>query len=356
METNLLIHNADDLKSKIHIVRGLQVMLDSDLAEIYGYSTKRFNEQVKNNKERFDEDFMFQLTKSEHEKILRSKFLTLESGGILRSNFSTLELEQGKYTKYLPYAFTEQGIYMLMTVLKGDLAVQQSKALIRIFKQMKDFIVENQNTINQRDYLSLSLQTAQNTRDMLEIRQSLSELDEKVADSVDKIGECVTKSELSNIFLDFSKPVTKTGWLILNGQPVESDIAYQQIYSEANTSVFIIDNYISLKTLVLFKHIKENVTVTIFSDNVNNSLHKVEFEDFCKEFSSIEITLKKSGGIFHDRYIVIDYDSENEKIYHCGASSKDGGRKVMTITPTQDSSVYKNLIERILGNEELVLR
>ena len=221
---------------------------------------------------------------------------------------------------------------------------------------MKDFIVENQNRINQRDYLSLSLQTAQNTRDMLEIRQSLSELDEKVADSVDKIGECVTKSELSNILLDFSKPVTKTGWLILNGQPVESDIAYQQIYSEANTSVFIIDNYISLKTLVLFKHIKENVTVTIFSDNVNNSLHKVEFEDFCKEFSSIEITLKKSGGIFHDRYIVIDYDSENEKIYHCGASSKDGGRKVMTITPTQDSSVYKNLIERILSNEELVLR
>lgn len=119
METNLLIHNADDLKSKIHIVRGLQVMLDSDLAEIYGYSTKRFNEQVKNNKERFDEDFMFQLTKSEHEKILRSKILTLESGSILRSKKSTLELEQGKYTKYLPYAFTEQGIYMLMTVLKG---------------------------------------------------------------------------------------------------------------------------------------------------------------------------------------------------------------------------------------------
>lgn len=245
---------------------------------------------------------------------------------------------------------------MLMTVLKGDLAVRQSKALVRIFKQMKDFIVENQSVIDRRDYLTLSLQTAENTRDMLEIRRSLSELDDKVAEAVNQLGECVTKSELSNILLDFSKPVTKIGWLILNGQPVESDIAYQQIYEQAKKSVFVIDNYISLKTLVLLKSVREGVTVTIFSDNVSNALHKVEFDDFCKEFSKINIELKKTNGIFHDRYIVLDYDTESEKIYHCGASSKDGGRKVTTITLIEDVFAYKSLMASIVGNDALCLK
>ena len=222
----ILIHNSDDLKSKIYTIRGVQVMLDSDLAEIYGYTTKAFNQQIKNNIERFDDDFMFKLTQEESNLILRSNFLTLE---------------QGKYSKYLPYAFTEQGIYMLMTVLRGKLAVSQSKALIRLFKQMKDFIVENQSTIDNRDYLRLSLQTTENTKNMIEIRKSIAELDDKVAEVVDKLSECVTNSELSDILLDFSKPITKRGWLILNGQPVESDIAYHDIYSQAKKTIFIID-------------------------------------------------------------------------------------------------------------------
>lgn len=128
MENEIIIHNENDLKNKIYTIRSVQVMLDSDLAEIYGYSTKAFNQQIKNNIERFDEDFRFQLTKDEYDSILRSNFLTLE---------------QGKYSKYLPYAFTEQGIYMLMAVLKGELAVKQSKTLIRLFKQMKDFVLTN---------------------------------------------------------------------------------------------------------------------------------------------------------------------------------------------------------------------
>ena len=120
------------LKSRIYTIRGIKVMLDADLAEIYGYSTKAFNQQVKNNIDKFDEDFRFQLSRNEYREILGSKFLTLE---------------QGKYSKTCPYAFTEQGIYMLMTVLKGERATVQSKALIRLFKQMKDCIVENQQLI-----------------------------------------------------------------------------------------------------------------------------------------------------------------------------------------------------------------
>ena len=110
--------NEEIVSSKIYIVRGQKVMLDFELAEIYGYETKNFNRQVKNNISKFDEDFMFQLCKEEYKEILRCKNFTSSWGG----------------TRHLPYAFTEQGVYMLMTVLKGELAVNQSKTLIRLFK------------------------------------------------------------------------------------------------------------------------------------------------------------------------------------------------------------------------------
>ena len=340
MENGIMIYNEEDLRSKIYMVRGLQVMLDSDLAEIYGYSVKAFNQQVKNNIEKFDDDFMFQLTKEETDN-LRSKFLTANISSMSRS---------------LPYAFTEQGVYMLMTVLKGVLATKQSKTLVRLFKQMKDYVIENQQIVSQRDFLRLSLQTAENAENIAEFRKRLTEIDDKVENVVSSLGDMVRKSELSPIMFNLGKPEIPPGWLILNGQPVESDLAYQKIYTLANKSIFIVDNYISLKTLVLFKNAKQNVSVTIFSDNTNSGLHKVEFVDFCKEFPGLKIDLKQAGGIFHDRYIILDYNTKAEKIYHCGASSKDGGRKVTTITLTEDTSVYKALIGQLLNNKPLVLK
>ena len=371
----------------------------SDLAEIYGYTTKAFNQQVKNNIEKFDEeDLMFQLTKEEAETILRSKILTLEQEEYnlrskfstsslentpnssrtkfstlnedklnLRSNNSTLEQENLNLrskiltsswggTRYTPYAFTEQGVYMLMTVLKGELATKQSKALVRLFKQMKDYIVDNQQMINQRDFLRLSLQTAENAQNIVEFRQKLTEIDDKVENVVSNLGDMVRKSELSPIMLNLGKPEIPPGWLILNGQPVESDLAYQQIYTLANKSISIIDNYISLKTLVLFKHAKQNVSVTIYTDNTNNGLHKVEFDDFCKEYSGLKIDIKKADNIFHDRYIILDYNTPDEKIYHCGSSSKDGGRKVTTITKIDDTSIYKPLLAQLQKKQILVLK
>lgn len=373
------------LKDKIYLIRGVQVMIDSDLAEIYGYTTKRLNEQVKNNIEKFDEeDLMFQLTKEEAETILRSKILTLEQEEYnLRSKFSTSSLEPnpdflrsknstskqddsnlksnfstsswgGK--RKLPYAFTEQGVYMLMTVLKGELATKQSKTLVRLFKQMKDYIIDNQQMINQRDFLRLSLQTAENAQNIIEFRQQLTEIDDKVENVVSNLGDMVRKSELSPIMLNLGKPEIPPGWLILNGQPVESDLAYQQIYTLANKSISIIDNYISLKTLVLFKHTKQNVSVTIYTDNTNNGLHKVEFDDFCKEYSGLKIDIKKADNIFHDRYIILDYNSPDEKIYHCGSSSKDGGRKVTTITKIDDTSIYKPLLAQLQKKQIFVLK
>ncbi len=126
--------NQKMIKNKIYYIRGQKIMLDFDLARIYGYETKAFNQQVKRNIEKFDSDFMFQLTDEELTECSRSHFVTLNK-----------TYGRGSNIKYNPYAFTEQGIYMLMTVLKGELATKQSKILIRMFKQMKDFIVENKD-------------------------------------------------------------------------------------------------------------------------------------------------------------------------------------------------------------------
>ena len=354
-EENELILVESQLKDKIYFIRGVQIMLDSDLAEIYGYTTKAFNQQVKNNIEKFDEeDLMFQLTKEEKDVILRSKFLTLENGNTnLRSKILT---SSWGGTRYIPYAFTEQGVYMLMTVLKGELATKQSKALVRLFKKMKDYVIENQEILNHRDFLRLSLQTAENAHNIIEFRQKLTEMDDKVESVVSTLGDMVRKSELSPIMLNLGKPEIPPGWLILNGQPVENDLAYQQIYTLANKTITIIDNYISLKTLVLFKHAKQNVSVTIFTDNTNNGLHKVEFDDFCKEYSGLKIDIKKANNIFHDRYIILDYNTPDEKIYHCGSSSKDGGRKITTITKIDDTSLYKPLLAQLQNNQTLQLR
>lgn len=354
-EQNELILGESQLKDKIFVIRGVQVMLDSDLAEIYGYTTKAFNQQVKNNIEKFDEeDLMFQLTKEEKDVILRSKFLTLENGNAnLRSKILT---SSWGGTRYTPYAFTEQGVYMLMTVLKGELATKQSKALVRLFKKMKDYVIENQEILNHRDFLRLSLQTAENAQNIIEFRQKLTEIDDKVENVVSNLGDMVRKSELSPIMLNLGKPEIPLGWLILNGQPVENDLAYQQIYTLANKTITIIDNYISLKTLVLFKHAKQNISVTIFTDNTNNGLHKVEFDDFCKEYSGLKIDIKKANNIFHDRYIIIDYNMPDEKLYHCGSSSKDGGRKITTITKIDDTSLYKPLLAQIQNNQTLQLK
>ena len=129
--------NKETIESMIYTIRGQKVMLDSDLANIYGYETKNFNRQVKNNIEKFPEDLMFKLTKNEQESILRCKNFTIK-----------LDDNRGRHSKYLSSVFTEQGIYMLMTVLKGELATKQSLALVRAFKQMKDYIVENKGLMS----------------------------------------------------------------------------------------------------------------------------------------------------------------------------------------------------------------
>lgn len=306
--------------------------------ETYGYTTTRFNEQVKNNIEKFDKDFMFQLTQEEFENLM-SKKSTSSWGG----------------RRKIPKVFTEQGVYMLMTVLKGDLAVTQSKALIRTFKAMKDYIVENQGLINQRDYLQLSLVVAEQGRDISIIKSSLNTIDNKVADVVDRLGNVVTKSELSGFINIFGESELRSEYVLWDGQPFESDLAYTAIYSKAEKSIFVIDNYIGIKTLALLKNSKSGVKIILFSDNAGKGLHGEEFNDFCKQYPECQIELRQTGKKYHDRYIVLDYGTEQEKFFHCGPSSKDGGMRIGSIVEIREREAYHVLIDKLYNMPALKL-
>ena len=326
----------NNIKDLIYTVRGVKVMLDSDLAQLYDYTTKAFNQQVKNNIEKFDSDFRFQLTKEEYHEILRSKNLTLElENDFLRSKNLTSKDKRGG-RQYLPFVFTEQGIYMLMTVLKGKLATKQSKTLIRTFKEMKDFIL-NSNNIENREILQLSIQTTQNTKDIADIKNKMA-----------------TKNDLSKFIENFTDNKTNE-ILIINGEYFNADIAYNNIYNTAKESIYIIDNYIGIKTLLLLKNIKENIKVCIFSDNIGKGLHQFELNDFQKQYPNIDISFYKTNGFYHDRYIIIDYKTPNENIFHCGASSKDAGKKITSINKINDKEIYHHIFDILLNNPILIL-
>ena len=323
----IMIVDEQSLRDKIYVIRGQQVMLDFDLAEIYGYSTTRFNEQVTRNSDKFDPDFMFELTKEEFQNLI-SQNATSSWGG----------------RRKLPRAFTEQGIYMLMTVLRSELATTQSKKLIRLFKSMKDYIIENQHLmITQKDYIVLAQKVDSNTDDIRKIRNTL--------DTV------ITKADLSDFMKLFDSGIEHDEILILDGEPFKADLAYQKIYRRAKRKLLIIDDYISPKTLQHLLHSKPAVKITIISDNkARPPLRIAEYTDFQNENPGRNIDFITTARKVHDRYIILDYNTKDMKIYHCGASSKDAGKKITTITQIKDMTGYSNMIKDLLANPPLVLR
>ena len=313
----------ENLKDKIYMVRGQRVMLAADLAEIYGYSTKAFNQQVKNNIEKFEEDFRFQLTVEEVAD-LRSKFLT--------ANINPK-------SRYEPYVFTETGIYMLMTVLNGELATRQSKDLIRAFKQMKDYLSRDPLLSDLASIASLSLQISENTRDISAIKETM-----------------VTRDDLTKVMQSFSLPDKGIEYVIYAGQTFEAAAAYADIYRMAKKKLYIVDNYIGPKTLLMLKNVPTNVDVIIFSDNLMNILRLSELQAFQAEYPNVRLSFQRTGGKFHDRYIIVDYKARTEKIYHCGASSKDAGNKITTISKADNKKLYYPMIEELLLQPVLRLR
>ena len=212
------IVSEENIYDKIYTVRGQKVMLDFELAEIYGYETKNFNRQVKNNLAKFEgDDFMFQLTDEETDGLSRCKNFTLNR-----------RTGRGSNIKYNPYAFTEQGIYMLMTVLRGELAIKQSRALVRTFKRMKDYIISNRELIGQREYIQLSMQTAENVRDIAKLKTDIGSVEKQMCDVMDQLSDVVTKSDLADMMNSFVDD-EDNGWLMYNTKYCTADLAYSEI-------------------------------------------------------------------------------------------------------------------------------
>ena len=275
MENEISILEENSIRSKIHVIRGLQVMLDFDLAQIYGYETKRFNEQIKNNRERFDEDFMFRLNEKEVQELSRSKNSTLKNG-------------RGSNIKYAPYAFTEQGIYMLMTVLKGDLAVTQSKMLIRTFKEMKHFIQNNSNIFAELD----------------NIKKHLLESDIHHNETDKKIKELFSLMDKYNI--------KETQGVFFQGQIFDAYAKFESFLSAAKKEIVLIDNYVDLSILQRLVKKKRGVNVTIYTDP-KTKLTAQDIQTFNAQYPTLTVNHTTKT---HDRFLIID----NATIYQKNAS------------------------------------
>lgn len=288
-----------NIENKILVIRGQQVMLDRDLADIYGYETKNFNRQVRNNIEKFEYDFMFQLTQEEVEKLSRCK------------NFTSIMQKEGMKggLVYLPYAFTEQGIYMLMTVLKGDLAVKQSKTLIRLFKQMRHYFAENADTASR-----------------------LSSAESKLLEHDKRIDTLFT-------LVDKYKIEDKQG-IFYQGQIFDAFSFFQNLIHKAQKEIILIDNYIDFTVLERLTKKQPGIDVTIFTKS-DTPITKLEINKFNKQYPSLAI---KYTTTIHDRFLIID----NIEIYHIGASIKDLGKKCFAFTKLEDAkSVIKEVLQRI---------
>jgi len=271
-ENSVKILDEDFFKSKIYTIRGLQVMLDRDLAELYGVETRALKQAVKRNMDRFPNDFMFQLDNNEINLMVSQNVIP-----------SKQHLGGAK-----PYAFTEQGVSMLSSILKSKIAVNINIAIFRAFTQMKKFINQNAGLFQRFE----------------RIEQKLYLHDE----NFNKIFKAI---EAQNI-----KP--KQG-IFFNGQIFDAYIFLADLIKSAKKSIVLIDNYIDETVLTLFSKRKANCKVTIYTQSINKQL-KLDLEKYNSQYQKIEIKVFKKS---HDRFLIID----NKEIYHFGASLKDLGKK-----------------------------
>lgn len=330
MADNTELMTIDDICNRVYVIRGQQVMLDYDLAEFYGYEVKALNQQVKRNIDRFPEDFMFQLKKKEVPKeFSKSQIVTLNEKGDKR----------GTNIKKMPYAFTEQEIYMLATVLKGQLAEQQSIFIMRAFREMRHYIKQNQQFVTPSE---LRLVTAKVSEISVQVA-GIVDWKNKSEDRFDNIQRSI--DALSENFVlekDFKN------FVIYKGQKFEADAAYIDIYQQAKKSIYVVDNYVNTKTLQLLSQKQEGVEIVLFTENGHGKkgfLSTAVVNDFLQEYPPLRI---KPNADCHDRLIVLDYGEPTEQAYHCGASSKDAGKKLCAINIIIETSMIHPVIDKLL--------
>ena len=305
--TKELLLNINDIKNSIHTIRNVQVMLDSDLAELYEVETKVLNQAVKRNLERFPSNFMFQLSQSELDN-LRSQFV-VSSTKDLRSQIVTLKEGRGHHRKYIPYAFTEQGVAMLSGVLKSKIAVKISIQIINSFIAMRKFISANADIFHRLD--------------RVEIKQI--EHDKKF----DKIFDTM---QSKNIILEKG--------IFFEGQIFDSYKFISDLIRTAEKSIVLIDNYIDDSVLMLLNKRGKEVSAKIFTKEITAQL-SLDLRKYNKQYPEIEIKEFKQS---HDRFIILD----NKIVYHLGASLKDLGKKWFAFSKFDKEAFL--LLERLALN------
>ena len=284
----------EEIKNLIFTIRGKQVMLDSDVANMYQCETKYVNRVVKRNIERFPEEFCFQLDENEFNS-LRCQFVTASKS--IDSKF--------RNKKYLPYAFTEQGIAMLSVLLKSDVAVKVSVNIMKAFVEMRKFLMINGQVFDR----------------LTNIEYKLLEQDKKI----------------NEVFNQLQNEENVKQRIFFQGQIYDAYSLMIDIIRKANTKLTIIDNYIDDSILKMLTKKKNNVVVTILTSNKSN-IQNIDIEKFNKEYPTLKVLRTNK---FHDRFMIID-DTE---MYHLGASIKDLGKKCFGINRMEDKEIIEKIIK-----------
>ncbi len=279
--------SSDNIKSKIYSIRGLQVMLDTDLAQLYGVETKVLNQAVKRNKERFPEDFMFQLTKLEKNEL------------VTKCDY----LQNLKFSPNTPYAFTEQGVATLSGVLKSAKAIEVNIQIIRAFVAMRRFLASN----------TLIFQRLDN------VERKHIEYDQKFEQVFDAIQ---------------SKDISPDKGIFFDGQIFDAYKFVSDLVRTAQKSIILIDNYIDDTVLTLLNKRDKDVYVIIYTKEISKQL-LLDLVKYNSQYPKIEI---KEFNQSHDRFLIID----NAQVYHFGASLKDLGKKWFAFS-TFDKEAFKLL-------------
>lgn len=289
---NNLIESKIKIEDLVYEVRGVEVMLDSDLAMLYEVETKRINEAVKNNLDKFPERISWKLTKDEANN--------------LRSQFATSS-EENNYggRRYLPRVFTEQGIYMLATILKSSVATKVSIAIMDTFVKMRHYINYNKYMLPNRMLL----------------------LEDKVDNNTKRI------NQLFDMF--DPKDITKE-YLFFENQLFKSHYVLNKIFESAKEEIIIVDNYADKELLMYLSKLQKNIK--IISKNMDDLL----ITKYEKGFNNIEFIRKD---IFHDRFIILD----RKKLFSCGSSFKDLGKKCFAINLMEDKIILNELLNKILN-------
>ncbi|NCO01956.1 MAG: ORF6N domain-containing protein [Epsilonproteobacteria bacterium] len=299
--------NEENIKDKIFTIRGMQVMLDRDLAELYEVETKVLNQAVKRNENRFPDDFRFQLSEAEYQN-LRSQIVTSSEQNSLRSQSVTLESNRGKHTKYLPYAFTEQGVSMLSAVLKSDIAVEISVKIIRSFVNMRKLISNNALVF-----------------------QRLETLEQKQFTNDEKFNKLFEAIE--------AKSLKPTQGIFYDGEIYDAYLFVSNLIKSAKESIVLVDNYIDESVLTMLCKREQNVSATLYTKNITAQL-ELDIKKHNAQYP--KITLKKFDAS-HDRFLILD----GKELYHIGASLKDLGKKWFAFSKFEMESF--DILKRLEG-------